>query len=77
MWRSIPLKVRTVAMIPKELSQARVSLEVDRKARKRAEPPVKSPCGHGKVKQKGLSMLVLNYSQGTLEKQMPANQLTV
>ena len=52
MWRSIPLRVKTVTMIPKELSQACVSLEVERDARKRAETPIESLCGCGNVKQK-------------------------
>ena len=45
MWRSIPLRVKTVAMIPKKLSQAHVLLAVERKARKRAELLVESFCG--------------------------------
>ena len=42
MWLSIPLKVKKGAMIHKELSQVCPSLEVERKARKRAEQLVES-----------------------------------
>lgn len=45
-------------MIHKELSQALVSLEVERKGRKRAEPLLESLCGRGNVKQKDPALSV-------------------
>ena len=53
------LRVKTVAMIPKEFSQARVSLEVKRKAHKRAEPPVESLCGRGNLNKRFPRRLLL------------------
>ena len=58
MWLFIPLRVKTRAMIHKELSQALVSLEVERKGRKRAEPLLESLCGRGNVKQKDPALSV-------------------